>query len=230
MTMRVGLIIPSSNRMVEQEMVPAYPEGVCAHVTRLRMTGAEVRSAFVAAAFALHPLHVESVAWISERKDVLSTLFWLLTMLAYVNYVHRGRAWRPLADTATAAQILYGARDDWDSWRRDVDFYLEGDLLWLEVDATIRETTKGARSLDDFCRSFFGGKSGMPAPPTWSSCSACSINSRSISCTSKRAPSPCGYVTHNSPPRCSWKSRSPWKTSAVSKSSVGSAPPSTASP
>jgi predicted metalloprotease with PDZ domain len=76
---------------------------------------------------------------------------------------HRGRTWRPLADTATGAQILYGARDDWDSWRRDVDFYLEGDLLWLEVDATIRETTKGARSLDDFCRSFFGGKSGMPA-------------------------------------------------------------------
>ncbi|MFL5394720.1 MAG: M61 family metallopeptidase [Myxococcales bacterium] len=76
---------------------------------------------------------------------------------------HRGRTWRPLADTATAAQILYGARDDWDSWRRDVDFYLEGDLLWLEVDATIRETTKGARSLDDFCRAFFGGKSGMPA-------------------------------------------------------------------
>jgi len=76
---------------------------------------------------------------------------------------HRGRTWRPLADTATGAQLLYGARDDWDSWRRDVDFYLEGDLLWLEVDATIRETTKGARSLDDFCRSFFGGKSGMPA-------------------------------------------------------------------
>jgi tetratricopeptide (TPR) repeat protein len=41
---------------------------------------------FVAAAFALHPLRVESVAWIAERKDVLSTFFWLLTMLAYVNY------------------------------------------------------------------------------------------------------------------------------------------------
>ncbi|MCE5339768.1 MAG: tetratricopeptide repeat protein [Planctomycetaceae bacterium] len=41
---------------------------------------------FVAAAFALHPLHVESVAWIAERKDVLSTFFWLLTMLAYMNY------------------------------------------------------------------------------------------------------------------------------------------------
>ncbi len=44
-------------------------------------------SFFAAAAFALHPLHVESVAWITERKDVLSTLFWLLTMLAYIRYV-----------------------------------------------------------------------------------------------------------------------------------------------
>jgi tetratricopeptide (TPR) repeat protein len=46
-------------------------------------------SAFVAALFALHPLHVESVAWVSERKDVLSTFFWILTMLAYVRYVSR---------------------------------------------------------------------------------------------------------------------------------------------
>ena len=54
-----------------------------------RMTGALWQSAFVAAAFALHPLHVESVAWISERKDVLSTLFWMLTMAAYQRYVRR---------------------------------------------------------------------------------------------------------------------------------------------
>ncbi len=46
-------------------------------------------SAFVAFLFALHPLHVESVAWLSERKDVLSTFFWLLTMWAYVRYVNR---------------------------------------------------------------------------------------------------------------------------------------------
>ncbi|HET7698403.1 MAG TPA: tetratricopeptide repeat protein [Vicinamibacterales bacterium] len=54
-----------------------------------RATGAPGRSAFVAAAFAAHPLHVESVAWVTERKDVLSTLFLLLTTLAYVGYVRR---------------------------------------------------------------------------------------------------------------------------------------------
>jgi len=53
------------------------------------MTGALWRSGFVAALFALHPLHVESVAWVTERKDVLSTLFWLLTIWAYLGYVER---------------------------------------------------------------------------------------------------------------------------------------------
>jgi tetratricopeptide (TPR) repeat protein len=54
-----------------------------------RLTGAVGRSAVVAALFAVHPLHVESVAWVSERKDVLSTFFWMLTLLAYVAYVRR---------------------------------------------------------------------------------------------------------------------------------------------
>jgi tetratricopeptide (TPR) repeat protein len=54
-----------------------------------RMTNALWQSAFVAGLFALHPLHVESVAWVAERKDVLSTLFWMLTMGAYVYYVER---------------------------------------------------------------------------------------------------------------------------------------------
>jgi hypothetical protein len=53
------------------------------------MTGAVWRSAFVAAVFALHPLRVESVAWVSERKDVLSTFFWLLSVSAYLSYVRR---------------------------------------------------------------------------------------------------------------------------------------------
>ena len=61
-----------------------------------RMTGALWRSGLVAALFALHPLHVESVAWVAERKDVLSTLFWLLTMWGYIWYVERPRLTRYL--------------------------------------------------------------------------------------------------------------------------------------
>ena len=53
------------------------------------MTGALWRSGLVAALFALHPLHVESVAWVAERKDVLSTLFWMLTLWAYIGYTKR---------------------------------------------------------------------------------------------------------------------------------------------
>ena len=51
-----------------------------------RMTGFLWRSAFVAAVFAIHPLRVESVAWVAERKDVLSGLFFMLTLWAYVRY------------------------------------------------------------------------------------------------------------------------------------------------
>ncbi len=54
-----------------------------------RMTGAVWLSAIVAALFGIHPAHVESVAWVTERKDVLSTLFWLLTMVAYVRYAEQ---------------------------------------------------------------------------------------------------------------------------------------------
>ena len=62
-----------------------------------RMTKAPWRSAFVAALFALHPLHVESVAWASERKDVLSTFFWMLTLVAYGYYAERPRLGNRLA-------------------------------------------------------------------------------------------------------------------------------------
>jgi tetratricopeptide (TPR) repeat protein len=55
-----------------------------------RMTGAALRSAIVAGLFAVHPLHVESVAWVAERKDVLSTLFAMLTLWAYLRYVETG--------------------------------------------------------------------------------------------------------------------------------------------
>ena len=78
-----------------------------------------------------------------------------------------GRTWRPLEDTAVTAQLLYNAGQDYGSYRRDVDFYPEGTLIWLEADASIRELSKGAKSLDDFCRAFHGGPGGAPALKTY---------------------------------------------------------------
>ncbi len=74
-----------------------------------------------------------------------------------------GRRWRPLEDTAVDAQILYGSPIDYRNMRRSTDFYEEGVLIWLEADTTIRRLSHGAKSLDDFCRAFFGGPSGAPA-------------------------------------------------------------------
>ncbi len=71
-----------------------------------------------------------------------------------------GRTWRPLVDTATAAQILYPAASAWESLRRSTDFYDEGTLLWLEVDSIIRAETNNRASLDDFTRKFHGGSGG----------------------------------------------------------------------
>jgi len=77
---------------------------------------------------------------------------------------HRGRAWRPLQDMAVASRLRDDLPQEWRFWRRGLwDYYLEGALLWLEVDGIIRETTQGQRSLDDFCRSFFGGQHGATA-------------------------------------------------------------------
>ena len=69
-----------------------------------------------------------------------------------------GRTWRDLQDTATAAQILYSYGDGspWDNWRRDTDYYAEGDLVWLDVDTTIRKLTSDKKSLNDFLAAFEG--------------------------------------------------------------------------
>ena len=76
---------------------------------------------------------------------------------------HRaGRTWRPLEDTARSVQILRLQGPQWQSWRRSLDYYPEGELIWLEVDTIIRQQTQGQKSLNDFCRLFYGGESGPP--------------------------------------------------------------------
>ena len=67
-----------------------------------------------------------------------------------------GRTWRDLQDTATGAQFLYEAGGGWDNWRRSVDYYPEGDLVWLDVDTTIRRLTHDKKSLNDFLGLFEG--------------------------------------------------------------------------
>jgi predicted metalloprotease with PDZ domain len=73
-----------------------------------------------------------------------------------------GRSWRPLQDTADAAQILYSAPPEFESWRRSVDYYPEGFLIWLEADTVIRQQTNGQKSLNDFCRIFYDGGNTPP--------------------------------------------------------------------
>jgi predicted metalloprotease with PDZ domain len=91
-----------------------------------------------------------------QERDSLA---WMAASLAN----RKGREWRPLADTAREVQHLFGARWEGTSWRRGVDFYDEGALVWLEVDALIRAQTGGAKSLDDLAHAFFSGaESGGP--------------------------------------------------------------------
>jgi len=68
-----------------------------------------------------------------------------------------GRTWRPTEDTAAAASILRNAGTAWGADRRSQDYYFEGTLVWLGADAIIRKQTNDKKSLDDFCKLFYGG-------------------------------------------------------------------------
>jgi predicted metalloprotease with PDZ domain len=123
----------------------------------------------------------DDLLWVYEGLTeylgvVLTARSRLLTMaqsresFAYLTatYTHRpGRDWRPLQDTADAAPFLYEARNEWSNWRRGVDFYDEGFLLWLDVDATLRRLTDDKKSMNDFCQMFHGGPGGEPALKTY---------------------------------------------------------------
>ena len=78
-----------------------------------------------------------------------------------------GRRWRPLFDTATAVQITYGGARTWRSVRRGVDYYYEGELIWLDADVLIRQKSNGKLSLDDFLKKFHGRQSSAPMVKTY---------------------------------------------------------------
>ena len=81
---------------------------------------------------------------------------------------HRpGRSWRDLQDTADAAAELYYTPKQWESWRRTVDYYDEGELTWLWVDSIIRTQSGGKKTLDDFCHIFHGAPSTAPEVKTY---------------------------------------------------------------
>ncbi|RTL34665.1 MAG: M61 family peptidase [Burkholderiales bacterium] len=76
----------------------------------------------------------------------------------------RGRLWRSLQDTTTEPLLTAARAKDWPSWQRSADYYPEATLLWLDADTLIRERSNGARSLDDFARTFFGVHDGRIEP------------------------------------------------------------------
>jgi len=98
---------------------------------------------------------------LAARGGLLSPKEWFERIAADALAVsHPGRTWRPLQDTADAGPFMYLAGGGWTGWRRSVDFYSEGTLIWLEADVTIRRLTSGRRTLDDFCALFHGQRDG----------------------------------------------------------------------
>jgi predicted metalloprotease with PDZ domain len=94
---------------------------------------------------------------LAARGGLISAQEWLEQMAANALSVSGpGRTWRPLQDTADSSPFLYLAGGGWGGWRRGVDFYAEGSLIWLEADVTIRRLTGGKKTLDDFCALFHG--------------------------------------------------------------------------
>ncbi|MFN7109761.1 MAG: peptidase M61, partial [Brevundimonas sp.] len=92
-----------------------------------------------------------------------------LAMTAATYDARVGRQWRALQDTTNDPIISQRQPKPWLAWQRDEDYYSEGQLIWLDVDTTIREMTGGRKSLDDFAKAFYGVQDGSfePAPYTF---------------------------------------------------------------
>jgi predicted metalloprotease with PDZ domain len=98
------------------------------------------------------------------RAGLITPEYFRETLAAVAGYfdTEPGAGWRPLADTATAGQVLFDAPGAWQSSRRSVDFYEASVLLWLDVDAELRARSQGRVTLDDYVKRFYSGASGAP--------------------------------------------------------------------
>lgn len=84
----------------------------------------------------------------------------LIAQLAAQADVRTGRDWRPLQDTADGEPAFGDSIQEWINWRRGTDYYEEGELLWLDIDGTLRHLTNDKESVDTFAKKFFGGPAG----------------------------------------------------------------------
>ncbi|MBN8481828.1 MAG: M61 family metallopeptidase [Xanthomonadales bacterium] len=106
-------------------------------------------------------LAARSGLWTAEQaRDALADVA--------AQFAHReGRAWRSLADTTYQPVIAYQRAPPWPNWQRATDYYSEGQLIWLDVDTRLRESSRGRRSLDDFARAFHAGQGGRASVSTY---------------------------------------------------------------
>ena len=165
----------NDSRVAENSVVTHSPSlGVMAHEYVHSWNGKFRRPAGLATPDFQQPM-LGDLLWVYEglteylgyvlavRSGLWSDHFYRDALAYMAGYLDQqtGRRWRPLADTTAAAQLLYQAPGEWASYRRSVDFYEEGWLIWLEADTQIRQLTGGHRTLDDFCHLFYGGASGL---------------------------------------------------------------------
>jgi predicted metalloprotease with PDZ domain len=106
-------------------------------------------------------LAARSGLWTAEQYHT-----YLASISADLGPGRPGRTWRPLLDTAVGEPGMRPARG-WQDWVRGVDYYDEGDLLWLEVNTIIHRVTNGQKEIDDFCHVFHGGENEGPQVKTY---------------------------------------------------------------
>ncbi len=166
----------NDSRLPENALTQANSIGVVAHEYVHSWNGKFRRPAGLATPDFQQPM-VGDLLWVyegltqylgyllAERSGIWSESYYKerLAQIAASLDSEPGRAWRPLSDTTTAAQLLYFSPAQWNSYRRGTDFYDEGWLIWLDVDTAIRELTHGQKSIEDFCHRFHGGESSAPA-------------------------------------------------------------------